>query len=152
MALTIYVILCWLLVALLIFEKNLLGKKGQVLLLMFGVFINTHAYLIISDPIKLIHVSTEPTKYIGFVLYRSFVLPLLLTIIVNRFIYYRSVGKILSLLVISIGLFWVIEVVNIKLQLFQYKNWSVFASIFYLTSLLLVELTIMQLVRKRGWT
>jgi hypothetical protein len=105
MALNIYIILLWILLALFVFEKKSIGNKGIAFTLMIGMVINTHVLLIISEPLKLVSVTQNPIKYSSLILYRSFLIPLFTTYIINKAFNRKT---ILIIKMIRIGLLFLL--------------------------------------------
>ncbi|WP_246942831.1 hypothetical protein [Bacillus pinisoli] len=149
MTLSIYTILFWLLLSLLLLEKKHLHNKLLAFTFMTAVFLNTHVFLVIADPLKLLKVTQEPVDYISFVMYRSFITPLLITYVVNMI--FNKKRRLVVPLLFSILFFWLLDLFNMKQEIITYEKWTSFYTISYLTTLLLLCCLSVKLFKKKGW-
>jgi hypothetical protein len=151
MALTIYIILFWLLLALFVFEEKNIDNKGMAFTFMVGVFLNTHVLFIIHDPFKWIKITSEPIPYIGFVLYRSFFTPLLITYMMNLIFKKDRTWHVVASFMMAILSFWVTEALNVELELITYKKWIGIYTVSYLFGLLLLCYFFIKWFKRKGW-
>ncbi len=151
MTLSIYIILSWLLLGLFIFEKKSIGNKAIAFTLMLGIFLNSHIFLIISEPIKLLEVSHNEVDYISFIIYRSFLTPLLIVYIINWIFMKNKARNLVIMFGLAIFFFWLLEIFNLKQGLINYEGWSTFYTLSYLSSVLLVCYFFVIWFKKKGW-
>jgi hypothetical protein len=105
---------------------------------MLGISLNTHVFLIISEPLKLLEVSHKVVDYISFVICRSFLTPLLIVYLMNRVFKENKARNLVSSFGLGIFFFWLLEMFNLKQGLISYESWSTLYTISYLSGLLLV--------------
>jgi hypothetical protein len=132
MVITFYFTLSWMMVGLLIFNRQgSKGSRGEILfLVLLTCLINTHTYLGLFETFKWMKTTTTPKLYIAFILFRSVFIPLFVSYITLHIANNTLKKKLLLVLLyclITIG----IDKINLSSELYNFKKWNHFFTVFY---------------------
>ena len=106
------------------------------------LIININATWIINEELKLVNVTEETAPYIGFLLERSLIIPILFVIAFNFF--YRNITLRASMLTGFILLIFTLLLRKFSnmLNIYHYKQWNLFYEALYILGLLLITFII----------
>lgn len=144
MALILYLIFCWLIIAMFITQKPKLNNQQNAFLLIIISIFSTHTFVLLSAHFKLIELSKDDYTYIAFLLYRSIYIPFLLTLFINFFYKAKAIKVKLVIIIISCLVFFILEKLNLYLDLYHYQNWSSLFTISLLIVLLFIALGLLK--------
>lgn len=138
MGLSFFVFLSFLVITLFVTMRKSLSIVENTFIYLLVLIINVNATWIINEELKLVDVTEETAPYIGFLLERSLIIPLLYVIIFNYF--YR---KITPRAIILTGFIFLIFTLLFRkfsnmLNIYHYKHWNLFYEALYILGVLFI--------------
>lgn len=138
MGFSFFVFLSFLSITLFVTMRKSLSIVENTFVYLLVLIININATWIINEELKLIDVTEETASYVGFLLERSLIIPILFVITFNYF--YRNItpraimitGFILLIFTLLLGKF------SNMLNIYHYRQWNLFYEALYILGLLLI--------------
>jgi len=132
MVFTFYFALSWLMLGLLIFnrQESRDSRMEILFLVLLTCLINTHTYLGIFETFKWMKTTTTPKLFVAFILFRSVFIPLFVTYITLHLAnktWKNTWSLFLLYCLVIIGIDWI----NISADLYHFKKWSYFSTLIY---------------------
>ncbi|WP_144550046.1 hypothetical protein [Bacillus sp. X1(2014)] len=132
MVFTFYFVLSWVMMGLLIFNRQ--EKRGSrkeiIFLVLLTCLINTHNYLGLFETFKWMKTTTTPKLYLAFLLFRSVFSPLLVSYLI-LYINNSTLKKQIILVFLYCLLIIGIDKVNLINDLYDFKKWNQFYTVIY---------------------
>ncbi|MDT3765702.1 hypothetical protein [Priestia filamentosa] len=138
MGFSFFVFLSFLSITLFVTMRKSLSIVENTFVYLLVLIININATWIINEELKLIVVTEETASYVGFLLERSLIIPILFVITFNYF--YRNItpraimitGFILLIFTLLLRKF------SNMLNIYHYRQWNLFYEALYILGLLLI--------------
>ncbi|MFP3725493.1 hypothetical protein [Priestia filamentosa] len=138
MGFSFFVFLSFLSITLFVTMRKSLSIVENTFVYLLVLIININATWIINEELKLIDVTEETASYVGFLLERSLIIPILFVITFNYF--YRNItpraimitGFILLIFTLLLRKF------SNMLNIYHYRQWNLFYEALYILGLLLI--------------
>ncbi|AKO91029.1 hypothetical protein BEH_02170 [Priestia filamentosa] len=138
MGFSFFVFLSFLSITLFVTMRKSLSIVENTFVYLLVLIININATWIINEEFKLIVVTEETASYVGFLLERSLIIPILFVITFNYF--YRNItpraimitGFILLIFTLLLRKF------SNMLNIYHYRQWNLFYEALYILGLLLI--------------
>lgn len=146
---SVYIILCWIVLGLFVTDKKGLSNKETAFIWLLILTINTHFWLVIAEPIKLINITTNPKKYIAFVIFRSVFTPVLIAYILNRVFSYESSYWKFIFVGLGVLILVVLQSINTYHRVTEHVNWSIIYTFVYFLLLFLIAYYFTHLFKRR---
>jgi len=132
MVFTFYFVLSWMMMGLLIFnrQENRGTRKEILFLVLLTCIINTHTYLGLFETFKWMKTTTTPKLYLAFLLFRSVFSPLFVSYLI-MYINNSTLRKQFLLLLLYCLIILGIDKVNLSSELYTFKKWNHFFTVIY---------------------
>lgn len=132
MVLTFYFVLSWLMVGLLIFNRQEgWGSRREItFLVLLTCLINTHTYLGIFDTFKWMKTTTTPKLFVAFVLFRSVFIPVFISYFTLH-IANNTLKKALLLILLYCLIIIGTDKINLNSELYHITKWNRFFTVIY---------------------
>lgn len=146
-ALTIYIILTWFLALMLYFlPKKILFIEAAFVFMILSVLLN-NLYSILGLNLRYILLTEEKDLFISLILYRSFIIPVLVLLLLNLALLF-SKNRVRTIIHIAIlGSLIFLELMNLKFSLIQYERWNLILQTVTFLSLFLSAYVSLYLMR-----
>ncbi|WP_410893405.1 hypothetical protein [Neobacillus sp. 204] len=132
MVITFYFTISWLMMGLLIFNRqdSQISRSDLLFLVLLSCLINTHTYLGFFETFKWLKTTTTPKLYIAFILFRSLFIPLFVSYITLH-LTNNTLKKALALVLMYCLIIIGIDKINLNSELYNFKKWNQFITVIY---------------------
>lgn len=148
MVFVIMFVVSWVSVFVLYAMKKSLSLVENVFVYLVLFSIGLNIFWIIIEELQLIEITKEPLPYTGYLLYRTFALPLILVILMNAI--FKMEKAVPSLLSACIAIAAILSLNGLMLyyQTFVYKQWNLLYDTMVIVLLQVVGYGVLLLFRK----
>lgn len=132
MVITFYFTISWIMMGLLIFNRqdSRSSRSDLLFLVLLSCLINTQTYLGLFETFKWLKTTTTPKLYIAFILFRSLFIPLFVSYITLH-LANNTLKKALSLVLLYCLIIIGIDKINLSSELYYFKKWNQFITVIY---------------------
>ncbi|WP_456275281.1 hypothetical protein [Bacillus sp. AK128] len=124
MALTIFIILTWLVImTFIILPKSFSFTENSFLFLLMSIIVK-NTFTIVGLNLEWIKGSEKPELFLSYLLYRTIIYPLLLVIMINIFFHTRKYSLRLIIVLSAAIVNFLIEILGEKLHVYSYNQWT----------------------------
>ncbi|WP_017185971.1 hypothetical protein [Alkalibacillus haloalkaliphilus] len=138
MSIVVYFALTWLLIGCFIALNNKMNLMESTVVFLVTLVVSINASWILIEEMELIQVTEQPEEYIGYLLNRSVITPLIVMIGIILMIKSENfISKAIS----YIGAFVLLTGVNYSLTyfgVFEFVNWNIIYDLIYFAALMLI--------------
>lgn len=126
-------------------KKSFSFTQNSIIFMMLTI-VTTNYLTIMSLNIKWLKLTEGPFLFIGFILYRDFLIPLLVLIFINMFFNTSKMkNKIFVFILLLLGL-QAVELISIRFGIIEYVKWNLFLAAIINFLYLLIGLALAKIV------
>ncbi|MRX73456.1 hypothetical protein GJU40_15030 [Bacillus lacus] len=125
----------WLAVSYFLLMKKRLSFQENAFVLMLCLIVNIQYTWIVFEEFERIQSSQDPFQYIAFLMNRSVIFPLVITILMNAAFSMKSLNKRILILALSVAVLTALSALSLLFEIISFSHWNLLYDAIYFTLL-----------------